>query len=54
MLLLSDESQVVQRHNEEIRSASDEAEKYRKEVSQLLDELLLGDAAGSSSNKNGA
>ncbi|KIJ52610.1 hypothetical protein M422DRAFT_65041 [Sphaerobolus stellatus SS14] len=48
MLLLSDESQVAHRHNDEIRSASQEAEKYRKEVAQLLDELLLGDSSGAS------
>ncbi|GJJ08295.1 hypothetical protein Clacol_002506 [Clathrus columnatus] len=40
MLLLSDEAQVVQQQNEEIRSASTESNQYKEQVIHLLDDLL--------------
>lgn len=45
LLLLSDEAQIVRQHSEELRTATGETEKCRKEVANLLDELLLSSSA---------
>ena len=42
LLLLSDEAQIVRQHNEELRTATGEAEICKQQVASLLDELLLG------------
>lgn len=46
LLLLSDEAQIVRQHSEELHTASEEAGKYKQEVANLLDELLLHSTSG--------
>ncbi|KAF8516131.1 hypothetical protein BU17DRAFT_67553 [Hysterangium stoloniferum] len=44
VLLLSDEAQIVRQQNEEIRTASQEADQCRQDVASLLDNLLSGNS----------